>query len=269
MKNLKKIYSPKIYLVLFGLLALIIIPGCTGSTNDEAEEVDYEEAVVVEVDYWLIDEHAMNDVPLTSKAEVKPKSDSKQAVEADKADDDALIEAQALQEEEAEEEAEEIYEAEEAYDIAMMEELHEDLLEAEYEAENTFVVTQTAVLLDETQTVVAYNKKGDQTSAIQVISSGDGEVEQVIFVDKKHKDVYDVQAGMSGKEAKKLRKELKHMVKKGQVFLYDDESNIMYLTDIQNMAGDEITEADIENSEVSAIVWKDKKHHKKEKKNKK
>jgi hypothetical protein len=264
MKKFKKFYLPKIYLVLFGLLALIIIPGCTGSTNDEAEEIDYEEAVVVEVDYWLIDEHAMNDVPLTSKAEVKPKSDSKQAVEADR-EDDALIEAEALQEEEAEE----IYEAEEAYDIAMMEELHEDLMEAEYEAENTFVVTQAAVLLDETQTVVAYNKKGAQISAIQVVSSGDGEVEQVIFVDKKHRDVYDVQAGMSGKEVKKLRKELKHMVKKGQVFLYDDESNIMYLTDIQNMAGDEITEADIENSEVSAIVWKDKKHHKKEKKNKK
>ena len=52
------------------------------------------------------------------------------------------------------------------------------------------------------------------------------------------------------------------MVKKGQVFLYNEESNIMYLMDARNMVGDEITVADVESMEVSAIVWKDKKHHK-------
>ena len=70
---------------------------------------------------------------------------------------------------------------------------------------------------------------------------------------------------MTGKEVKKLRKEMKHMVKKGQVFLYDDQSNIMYLMDAQNMVGDEITAADVETMEVQSIVWKDKKHHKKNK----
>ena len=75
--------------------------------------------------------------------------------------------------------------------------------------------------------------------------------------------MYDVKAGMSGKEVKRLRREIKHMIKKGQVFLYDDQSNIMYLMDAKNMAGDEITAVDVESMDVQAVIWKDKKHHKK------
>ena len=125
-------------------------------------------------------------------------------------------------------------------------------------------VTEAVIPIDETQTVVAYNKKGKPEAAFQVVSSGpNNEVEQIIFMDKKHTDVYDVKAGMSGKEVKRLRRELKHMVKKGQVFLYDDQSNIMYLMDAKNMAGDEITAVDVESMDVQAVIWKDKKHHKK------
>ena len=40
--------------------------------------------------------------------------------------------------------------------------------------------------------------------------------------------------------------------------------NIMYPMDAQNMEGDEITVADVENMDVQAIIWKDKKHHKKD-----
>ena len=113
--------------------------------------------------------------------------------------------------------------------------------------------------------MVSYAKKGKNDAALQVVTNlQTGEVEQITFLDKNHKDVYDVQAGLTGKELRKLRREVKHMVKKGQVFLYDDQSNIMYLMDAQNMVGDEVTEADIESMEVSAIIWKDKKkHHKK------
>ena len=96
-----------------------------------------------------------------------------------------------------------------------------------------------------------------------ISTPGDNEIEQIIFTDKKHKDVYDVQAGLTGKQVKRLRKEMKHMVKKGKVFMYSDESNIMYLMTTTNMLGDEVTTADVENMEVQAVIWKDKKHHKK------
>lgn len=255
-------------MVIASFTTLLFVQACTSSTKDQADNEEIE-TVVVEEEYWLIGEHSMNDIPLTSMAETETKTSSADetpapaAASIDEAVDEDLTEEG--DEVDAEIEAETDAELEEAYEIAMADELEADLLEAEYEAENTFVVTEAAVPLDETQTVVAYNKKGEQTSAIQVVSSPDGEVEQVIFIDKKHSDVYDVSAGMSGKEVKQLRKELKHMVKKNQVFLYNEESNIMYLTDIQNMAGDEITEEDIENSQVTAVVWKDKKHHKKDK----
>ena len=248
-----KFNSSQVLRTLLGLAVIWSMNACTGSDKADSADIASEEAVVEEVEYLVIDEHSMNDIPLTSKAEVKAKPAADQAVKTEK--DDALIEEEALQEEEAEAEA---------YDIVMMEELHEDLLEAEYEAENTFVVTEAAVPIEETQTVVSYAKKDKNDAAFQVVSNlQTGEIEQITFVDKKHQDVYDVTAGLTGKEVKKLRKEMKHMVKKGQVFLYDDQSNIMYLMDAQNMVGDEITAADVETMEVQSIIWKDKKHHKK------
>jgi hypothetical protein len=39
----------------------------------------------------------------------------------------------------------------------------------------------------------------------------------------------------------------------------------MYLMSAVDEYGDEVTEADIETMEVQAVVWKDKKHHKKNK----
>ena len=160
-------------------------------------------------------------------------------------------------------ETEEILE-EEAYEIYTMEAINAVLEEQAYEATEIVEVTEAVIPIDETQTVVAYNKKGKAEAAFQVVSSGpDNEVQQIVFTDKKHTDVYDVSAGMSGKEVKRLRKEMKHMVKKGQVFLYDDQSNVMYLMDAKNMAGDEVTAAEVESMDVQAVVWKDKKHHKK------
>jgi len=88
---------------------------------------------------------------------------------------------------------------------------------------------------------------------------------QVIFTDKKCAGVkYTAPAGGVVK-AVQLRKEMKHMVKKGQVFLYDDQSNVMYLMHAENGLGEEVTVADVESMEVQSIIWKDKKHHKKDK----
>jgi hypothetical protein len=233
-------------------------PTAKKASEDEAlaeEEIaedlilaEAEETVAEEV--WLIDEHQINSVPVTSKA-ATPNSIKKASENSE--------------EQEIEEEEESLAEIEEEeYEIASMEAIDAALVEQEYEAMETVEVTEVAIPIEETQTIVSYGKKGQPQAAFQVVSSGpDNEVEQIIFTDKKHTDVYDVQAGMSGKEVKRLRKEMKHMVKKGQVFLYDDESNIMYLMDAQDMAGDEVTAADVESMDVQAVIWKDKKHHKK------
>jgi hypothetical protein len=109
--------------------------------------------------------------------------------------------------------------------------------------------------------LIAYNKKDKQEAVLQVVSDENGEIEYIAFSDKHHKDIYDVQAGMTAKEAKMLRKELKHMKHKGNHYLYDDQSNIMYLLDVQDSEGNEDISAEVDQYEISAIVWKDKKHH--------
>jgi hypothetical protein len=137
------------------------------------------------------------------------------------------------------------------------------LVEYDYEpVEEEVTVTEAYIPLDETQTLIAYNKKDKQEAVLQVVSDENGEIEYIAFSDKHHKDIYDVQAGMTAKEAKMLRKELKHMKHKGNHYLYDDQSNIMYLLDVQDSEGNEVISEEIDQYEISAIVWKDKKHHK-------
>lgn len=253
-KTIRKVVT---YSQLWIFIALLIAgTSCDNASNDAGAKVD--EVVVVEEDVeiveavtaevWIIDEHQYHDIPLTSKAKSAPVEEQ----------DNTAMEEQ----EEADEEM-----LEEEYEIATMDAIEEDLLEQEYEElASTVEVTEVVVPLEETQTVVSYAKKAKNDAAIQVVSNLEtGEIEQITFMDQKHQDVYDVQAGMTGKEVKKLRREMKHMVKKGQVFLYDDQSNIMYLMDAKNMVGDEITVEDIETMEVQTIIWKDKKHHKKNK----
>ena len=245
------------------LMTLIVIfaVACNPKAKKEAVQEEPSDLVVVEeVDVWVIDEHQINDVPLTSKAE-KVNEDAKEELEAEIAEEAEEVEEEIEAEEMLEEE--EIME-EEAYEIYAMEAINAALEEQAYEASEIVEVTEVVIPIDETQTVVAYNKKGKPEAAFQVVSSGpDNEVEQIIFTDKKHTDVYDVKAGLSGKEVKRLRREMKHMVKKGQVFLYDDQSNIMYLMNAKDRGGDEITVADVESMDVQAVIWKDKKHHKK------
>lgn len=234
----------KNFLLVFVIVVIngAIISSCKDTKKKVSESetivVTEDEPAVVELDeIWIIEEHKINNVPVTSKAIVKTEE-----VETEK----------------------EVKEAEqEMYDIATIEEIHEDLVELDYEAHQIVEVEEQIIPIDEIQTIVSYNKKGKEKGTLQVISSGpNNEVEQIIFTDKKHKDVYEISPGMSGKEVKKIRRELKHFVKKGQVFLYDDSSNIMYLMDAKDLAGDEIIAADVENMDVQAVIWKDKKHHK-------
>lgn len=244
------------------IVLIFLTTRCKNTSNEssadiqESESVD-ETVVVVEEDIWLIDEHQINDIPVTSMA--KPAVTKTHSAKQQETEEEAIEEV--IDEAVAEEIAVEEYE-QEVYEIVTMDEIAASLAEQEYIAMHTVEVTEIAIPLEETQTVVSYNKKGKEQSEIQVISDGDGEVEQIIFMHKKHKDVYDVQAGLSGKQVKRLRREMKHMIKKGKVFLYSDQSNIMYLMDVQNMAGDEITGAEVESMKVQAIIWKDKKHHK-------
>lgn len=249
--------------ILGALLITFTFIGCNLSeeqkVNEESEVIVIEEPIAetIEVDVWVIDEHKINNVALTSKAKVNTERESAEAA-AEKNKKTEAAAAESAKKMVATAEA-----AEELYEIATLESLEAQLAEEEYVARQIVEVTETIIPLEETQTLVSYNKKGEELAAFQVISTpGNDEIEQIIFTDKKHHDVYNVQAGMSGKEVKRLRKELKHMKKKGQVFLYDDTSNIMYLMTATDEAGDEYVEADIETMEVQAIIWKDKKHHK-------
>lgn len=134
------------------------------------------------------------------------------------------------------------------------EEMHSALIENEYEPQD-LEVTQAVFTLDETETFVAYNKKNEEIGVLQVVTDADGEISKIAFADKNHKDTYDVQNGMTAKEAKQLRRRLKHVKRKADHYLYDDQSNIMYLLDIKDDMGNEITTVEIDKAEIRAIVW--------------
>lgn len=227
--------------VLFTLVFVGITSALVLSCKDARKAENVEETVVIVEEQpvvalntvWVIGEHNINDMPVTSKGAIK--ADAKEVPVT----------------------------TEEAYEIATVDVLSEGLAGLEYESTEIITVEEAIIPLSETQTLTSYNKKGVEKAELQVISSGpDSEIEQIFFTDKNHKDVYDVNVGMTGKDVKKLRREMKHMLKHGKVFLQVDESNVMYLMDAKDSQGDEISVAEVDEMEVSAIIWKDKKHHK-------
>ncbi|MCZ4409008.1 hypothetical protein O3Q51_09325 [Cryomorphaceae bacterium 1068] len=123
-------------------------------------------------------------------------------------------------------------------------------------------ITETIIPVLETETVTAYNSKGKEKGRIEVVhNSQSGEIVSVSYTHKGHKDEYGAQPGMSAKEVKKLRKDMKHMMHRGKYYLYSDVSNVMYVLDAKDNMGNEITEMEMDEYVVQAIVWKDKKHH--------
>ncbi|MGB5171702.1 hypothetical protein [Eudoraea sp.] len=224
--NKKKIYIGTL------LMSAIFMVSCKNEKKETKieEEVIVEEPVVeiVEVDYLVVDEHHFDDVPMTSHG----KNIIEGNVEASEPAPDNV----------------------KAHTSA---ELHEELIINEY-VPIEIKVTEAIIPLEETQTIVAYNKKDEQVGVLQVVTDENGDISKIAFADRNHKDKYDVKNGMTAKEAKQLRRRLKHVQKKSNHYLYDDQSNIMYLLDIQDSEGDEITEAVIDQSEVRAIIWEDK-----------
>lgn len=230
--------------LVFALTAISCNNAKKTSDENEKLEVEVVETPVIVETIWIIDEHrACNTIPLTTLATTESEDGYEESV------DEAL-------------------DREMEYEMLESEDIHE-ALSAECEP-ITEELTIVAIPIGETETVVAYNKKGKNKGEIQVVSSANGDIEQIVFTKGKHKDVYDVETGLSGKEVRKLRREMKHMVKKGQVFMYSESSNVMYLMDDSIVSGDEvlaedITIEDVEQMNVEAIIWKDKKHHKKKK----
>jgi len=241
---------PTIFIFLFSISLTIGCKEAKTPEKDDIDELEIEETTIEDssendVERLVIDEHQVNDLSITSAASSNDQNSTKAKPNTD----------ETTRTQETEEEKTDVEETEVNYEVYPVETLHSGLSELDYES---YEVTEAIIPLSETQTVVGFNKRGKYKDSLQVISQGDGTIDQIIFTHKKHKDVYDVQAGMSAKEVKKLRRELKHMVKKGKVFLYSDTSNIMYLLDAQNAEGDEIMEADIATMTVEAIIWNDK-----------
>jgi len=262
---------------------IVLSLGTIGCSNEEKKEVVTDaQTEIVEVDVmevpvietiWLIDEHQVsNTIPVTSAALLAIPAKSSTEIKEEETEeaeeielDEEIVEGAEIAVIEEEEIVEEEIEEEE-YEILASEDVHEALLAECAPVEEEVVVS--SVILDETQSIKSFKKNGKEAGEIQVISTPDGVVEQIIFTGGKHQDVYDVQTGLTGKEVRKLRKEMKHVVKKGQVFLYSESSNVMYLMDdtvksVDGKINEEITIDDVNEMNVQAIIWKDKKGHNK------
>lgn len=124
-------------------------------------------------------------------------------------------------------------------------------------APDSITVTTAATVLNTDQTVVELGKRG-QASSIEVISSkkDPNVIDKIVYTDKNHVDVYNVKAGMTAHDVRKLRREMKHMVKDGKVFMYEDDSNIMYqMTATDQTTKTSYTDDEVDNMTVDAIVW--------------
>jgi hypothetical protein len=113
--------------------------------------------------------------------------------------------------------------------------------------------------LNTVKTVTSYQKHGEEMLKIVSDPSNPEVVDYIVFTDKKdNTDVYGVNVGLSGKEARHLRHDLKHFIRKGKVFLYTEDSNILYELDGVTSAGKTVTEQDVDNMHVASVIWKDK-----------
>lgn len=221
------------------LLAIVVVTACS-SPEPKAEEVEeqteevVEEVIIEEVEWIIVEDGFGTDgaekVTLTAAKEEQP-------------EEAAMIEMEPITHDELAERIEPLIYIEPA------------MIEIE--------VSEMVIPINETETLTAYNSKGKEKGSIQVIHDlQTGEVVSVSYTHKDHVDEYEVSPGMSAKDVKKIRKDMKHMMHRGEYFLYSDVSNIMYVLDVKDNMGDEYTEMELDQFEVDAIVWKDKKHHK-------
>lgn len=142
-----------------------------------------------------------------------------------------------------------------------------DTMPAEAPAGPPVSVSITGVNVVDKAMLVAYEKKGVELMQVTVDESDPAQVMHVVFMSKDHVDVYDVRPGMKGADARRMRRELKHMVHKGRVFLYDESSNITYRMAVSEGAKEVYSEQEVDTMEVEAIVWSNK-HQRRAKKGK-
>lgn len=113
--------------------------------------------------------------------------------------------------------------------------------------------------LNTVKTVTSFQKHGVEVLKMVSDPSNPEFLDYIVFTDKKNNtDVYGVNVGLSGKEARHLRHDLKHFVRKGKLFLYTEDSNILYELDGVTSVGKTVTEFDVDNMHVAAVIWKDK-----------
>jgi hypothetical protein len=133
-----------------------------------------------------------------------------------------------------------------------------DTMPAEAPAGLPVSVSISGVNVVDKAMLVAYEKKGVELMQVTVDESDPEQVMHVVFMSKDHVDVYDVRPGMKGADARRMRRELKHMVHKGRVFLYDESSNITYRMAVSDGAKEVYSEQEVDTMEVEAIVWSNK-----------
>ncbi len=234
-------------ILFFAVMISLLLQACSsgqqgGTPTTPAEAVVVENAVMDE-QKWVVDEHHINEVPVTSHPTAKPRV---------KKHTQGTIQKMEAQPAESVD-----------YSVRSAEELHLAVKQYENIEPITIAEVQELVIpLEETQTVTAYGKKEKYEGAAMVVTNlQTGEIDHIIFDNKHHhSDYYDVHAGMKASEVRKLRREMKHLAHKGRVYFYADGSNVMYVLDIKYADGQEVTEEMIDNSFVSAVVWKDNKH---------
>ena len=113
--------------------------------------------------------------------------------------------------------------------------------------------------LNTTKTVTSYGKNGKEVMKVVSNPTNPDVIDYIVFTDKDNNtDVYGVNVGLTGKEARHLRKDLKHFERNGKVFLYNEESSILYETDCRTSDGKVITDNDIDNARITSVIWKDK-----------
>lgn len=113
--------------------------------------------------------------------------------------------------------------------------------------------------LNTTKIITSYSKNGKETMKVVSNPTNPDVIDYIVFTDKNdNTDVYGVNVGLTGKEARHLRRDIKHFEKKGKVFLFQEDSNIVYEMDCVTAEGKPITETEIDNARVTAIIWKDK-----------
>lgn len=126
------------------------------------------------------------------------------------------------------------------------------------------VVSLTADPINQTLAMTSFGKRKNEYLTVVSSPTDPNKVDQIVFTNKKHTDIYKISPGMPVKEVRKLRKDLKHFVKNGKVFLANDDSNILYMLNVTAPDGKNVySDAELDNMDVQSVIWNNAKDRKK------